>query len=143
MARPTVKKKAVSPVAPVPPVADEPPPVLLTGDPESTALADSGLSGRLQLTREEILGLKLAEAEGRAATFQLALRQLQRENYLAQIDPKGLLKKVGEEIANANKAVVEHKTAYLQAMQAVEKRLGISMKEYSFDETTGVLLKQQ
>lgn len=136
MARPTKKKE-------VAPVADEPAPVLLRADEPEPVLADGGPVDRLRLTREEILNLKLAEAEGRAATFQLNLRQLQRDHYLAQIDPKGLLKKVGDEIVNANKSITEHRTVYLQTMQAIEKRLGISMKDYSFDETTGVLAKHQ
>jgi hypothetical protein len=109
---------------------------------EEPVLADGGPVDRLKLTREEILQLKLAEAEGRAATYQLALRQIQRDNYIAQIDPKGLLKKVAEEIGAISKTVSDHRVAYTQAIQAIEKRLGISMKDYSFDDTTGILAKQ-
>lgn len=126
------KKKAIEPVveAPVEPMPQAEP-----------VLEDGGPADRLKLTREEILSLKLAEAEGRASTFQLSLRQLQRDNYLARIDPKGILAKVGEEIADVSKAVQEHKTSYLTTMEAIEKRLGVSMKEYSFDEITGILVK--
>lgn len=129
------KKKDVEAV--VEPIVEAAP--VAVAEEAEPMLGDGGPVGRLQLTREEILTLKLAEAEGRAATFQLAYRQLQRENYIAQIDPKGLLKKTAEEIGTINDSVQQHKASYTQALQAVEKRLGVSMKDCSFDEATGIV----
>lgn len=133
------KKKKDLEVVPEPVTEVEAPPAVAEEEP---VLGDGGPAGRLQLTREEILTLKLAEAEGRAATYQLAYRQLQRENYIAQIDPKGLLKKTAEEISGINNSVQQHKSSYMQALEAVEKRLGISMRDCSFDETTGIVTPQ-
>lgn len=93
----------------------------------------------LSLKETEILSLKLYEAETRAATYAATIRQMEREAYLRKIDPENKLGKLEEEFRGYAKKANDYRGAYQRTITNIEARVGISMKDYTYDDETGVL----
>lgn len=106
-------------------------PVAPAQDPEQPRL--------LSLKETEVLSIKLFEAETRAATYAATIRQMEREAYLRKIDPENKLGKLEEEFRNFAKKANDYRGAYQRTITNIETRVGISMKDYTYDDETGVL----
>jgi hypothetical protein len=94
----------------------------------------------LSLSELELFKLRAFEAEKRAAATEAKLLSLQKENFIKLIDPEGRLaafdRKIKETVVLHNTATIRYRTI----IEETEKRLNISMKDFSFDDETGVLL---
>jgi hypothetical protein len=94
----------------------------------------------LALSEVEVFKLRAYEAEARAALAEWNLKQIQRQIYLAQIDPQNKLAAFDQEMKNLGNRNVASKNEYAATIKAIEERLKISMKDFSFDDTTGLLV---
>jgi hypothetical protein len=94
---------------------------------------------QLSLKETEVLSLKLYEAETRAATYAATIRQMEREAYLRKIDPENKLGKLEEEFRGYAKKANDYRNLYQRTITNIETRVGISMKDYTYDDDTGML----
>lgn len=136
-AAPKKSRKKVAPPAPeVPavtaPVADEPPPRLVT-DPD----AEPKL---MKLTDTERLKLRLFESESARWTGEGHIRQGRRAAYLQKIDPEGQLAKMDQELRAVAERSSTAKRQYMEVVKSIESRLGIKLSNYSFDDESGALI---
>lgn len=93
----------------------------------------------LFLSKEELLEVKLAEAEERALRAEVLAEQLQRTMYLMQIDPQGKVVGMDQKIQSKMAAFNKLQEKQKQKIQLIEARLRIRLSDYSFDEETGKL----
>lgn len=93
----------------------------------------------LFLSKEELLEIKLAEAEERALRAEVLVEQLQRTVHLMQIDPQGKVLAMDQKIQSKMAAFTKLQEKQKQKIQLIEARLRIRLTEYSFDEETGKL----
>ncbi|NDD55042.1 hypothetical protein EBZ39_14465 [bacterium] len=91
------------------------------------------------LTQEELFKLRAFESESRVAGLEAAMLTIERDGFLRKYDPEGKLARWAESIHARNEMAKQKKLAYIDAISKIEKRLGISMKDYSFDDETGTL----
>lgn len=129
MARPKVvnfKKKKVIEVPPSIPSVVAPPIPTVEATP-------------LRLTDVVRLTLCRYEAEVRAARHQLAAEQAQLREYVAVLDKDGVIAKRQAIIYTLLHQVSEMQARYDKTRQEVEKDLKINLKEYSFDDESGLL----
>ena len=91
------------------------------------------------LTQEELFRLRAFESESRVAGLEAAMLTIERDAFLRKHDPEGRLARWAESIHVRNEMAKQKKLAYIDAISKIEKRLGISMKDYSFDDETGAL----
>lgn len=96
----------------------------------------------LALTTEERLHLRLYESETVRWAAESHVRNQQRDAYLRKIDPEGKLGKMANEARAVAQKSGEAQKQYQATVKAVEDRLGIVLKDYSFDDVTGALHKQ-
>jgi len=96
----------------------------------------------LALTTEERLHLRLYESETVRWAAESHVRNQQRDAYLRKIDPEGKLSKMTNEARAVAQKSGEAQKQYQATVKAVEDRLGIVLKDYSFDDVTGALHKQ-
>jgi hypothetical protein len=96
----------------------------------------------LALTTEERLHLRLYESETVRWAAESHVRNQQRDAYLRKIDPEGKLGKMANESRAVAQKSAEAQKQYQATVKSIEDRLGIVLKEYSFDDVTGALHKQ-
>jgi hypothetical protein len=96
----------------------------------------------LALTMEERLHLRLYESETVRWAAESHVRGQQRDAYLRKVDPEGKLGKMTNEARAVAQKSAEAQKQYQATVKAVEDRLGIVLKDYSFDDVTGALHKQ-
>ena len=96
----------------------------------------------LALTTEERLHLRLYESETVRWAAESHVRNQQRDAYLRKIDPEGKLGKMTNESRAVAQKSAEAQKQYQATVKMVEDRLGIVLKDYSFDDVTGALHKQ-
>lgn len=96
----------------------------------------------LALTTEERLHLRLYESETVRWAAESHVRGQQRDAYLRKIDPEGKLAKMSQETRAVADKSTEAQKQYQATVKAIESRLGIVLKEYSFDDVTGALHRQ-
>ena len=95
----------------------------------------------LQLDAVTRLTLCRYEAEVRAARHQMAAEQAQLAQYLAKIDKEGYVAQKQATIYGLIQQVSAMQARYDQAAQQVEQDLHIHLKDYSFDDESGILHK--
>lgn len=96
----------------------------------------------LALTTEERLHLRLYESETVRWAAESHVRGQQRDAYLRKVDPEGKLGKMTNEARAVAQKSADAQKQYQATVKAVEDRLGIVLKDYSFDDVTGALHKQ-
>lgn len=94
-----------------------------------------------QLTKDELFALQLAQYQARAFEAELQLEIIKRDAYLKQVDPKGQLKAFAAFIRGRSDEAAVAKTAYAEAKKKIEERLKIDLKEWAYDDQTGLLTK--
>lgn len=93
----------------------------------------------LYLSDMERLELRALEAEAKLVQFESRALMTQRLEYLLKIDPDGKLAAMDRDIQSLNQQLQQKKQEYASTLKKVERRLGINMVEYSFDDETGLL----
>ena len=94
----------------------------------------------LGLTQLELYKIRAHEAEARASLAEAQLLLLRKELYLEKIDPEGQYAAFERDIKNMATAHNLSQQKYMEAKDQVEKRLQIQMKDFSYDDETGVLM---
>ena len=138
----TLKKPKKLPPTPVPvavpaPRSATPRPVTPQPVAQGTPLTPS--EAALQLDTVTRLTLCRYEAEVRAARHQMAAEQAQLAQHLAAIDKEGYVAKKQATIYELIQQVSAMQARYDQIAQQVEHDLHISLKDYSFDDESGIL----
>lgn len=98
---------------------------------------------RPSLKQEELLLLRALEAETKAMSLEARIIAIEKAALLRKIDPENKIEQMNQGIDTRKEAVRRKKLLYVAAISKIEKRLGISMSEYSFDDETGTLTKMQ
>jgi hypothetical protein len=93
----------------------------------------------LQLDAVTRLTLCRYEAEVRAARHQMVAEQAQLAQYLAKIDKEGYVAQKQATISTLIQQISAMQARYDQTAQQVEHDLHISLKNYSFDDESGIL----
>lgn len=94
---------------------------------------------QLKLTKEEMLEFRALEAEMEVASLKAQLLVLQKKAYLKQIDPLDNLGKFSDQIKTASEQASQTSSLRKKLREAVEKRLGIDLEKYAFDDISGEL----
>lgn len=93
----------------------------------------------MALTETERLRLRTYIAEYRRHNAEASLRLMEKQALLRQLDPDSKLALLDQAIRGASEAAGRAQQEHNQTLASVEKRLGISIKDFSFDENTGQL----
>jgi hypothetical protein len=93
----------------------------------------------LKLTELELARLEQYGAKIRACDSERLVVLSQKNAYIQQIDPIGHLGKYDSKMSALRQERDEADSGYQAISAAVEKRLGIKLKEYAYDDTTGQL----
>lgn len=93
----------------------------------------------LKLTENEVLRLDKFHALVRAANAELLTMLGERKAYLQKVDPGGILENMARRIQALREEKAASEAGYKESLASAEKRLGISLKDYAYDEVTGIL----
>lgn len=100
-----------------------------------------GPNGELRLDEMSLQRLCRLEAEVRAGQAQFTLESMQMAQYVASIDKDGVINKMQVGLRTLAQHVQTVEAAYNALREETGKRIGINLREYSFDDQTGVLHK--
>jgi hypothetical protein len=95
----------------------------------------------LALTRDELMRLQLSQFQTRAFDAEQRLAMLQRDLFLKQIDPEGKLQQLMALIRGRADEAAQAKADYAKVVAEIEARLSIALKDYGYDDLTGMLSK--
>jgi predicted dinucleotide-binding enzyme len=93
----------------------------------------------LRLDEMTMLRLARADAEMRASSSEVLIKKGVKEGLLQKVDPQGILKKLDLDIQTLTARYHQNQMTYEKVREEVGKTLGIDMKNYSYDDETGVL----
>lgn len=94
---------------------------------------------QMALNEPERLRLRAYMAEFRRYNAEASLRLLEKQAYLRQLDPDNKLAVLDQAIRGVSESAAKAQQQYNETLAGVEKRLGISIKDFSFDDETGLL----
>jgi multidrug resistance efflux pump len=98
----------------------------------------------MRLTKLEMAQLELAETKGKLARATIDAVQFQSMyNALLVMVANKELEKAKNDIQQGESSLVESKDQFDAVVAKIESRLGISLKDYSFDSGTGILSKDE
>lgn len=93
----------------------------------------------MALTEGERLNIRMHLAEYRRFNAEASMRVMEKQALLRQLDPDNKLAVLDQGIRGASESATRAQQQYNGILAAVEKRLGVSIKDFSFDENTGQL----
>lgn len=93
----------------------------------------------LALSESERLKVRTYLAEYRRYNAEATLRLMEKHALLRQLDPDNKLGLLDQAIRGASESAAKAQAQHNETLAEVEKRLGISIKDFSFDEETGRL----
>ena len=99
-------------------------------------VGENGILKLDDLTRMNLLRL---QAEQRDAFSSLRLENISLDAYLQKIDPKGMVRLLETKLTQAQQRIDGLKKEYAQVLLDIENKLKIDMKNYSFDDVSGIL----
>ena len=95
----------------------------------------------LKLDNDTRLNLMHLDAEVRAARNQFTMEQMKLAQYIQSIDKDGIIARSQAALQATAQHMGVMEARYSQLRQEVEKKMGINLREYSFDDETGTLHK--
>jgi hypothetical protein len=104
-----------------------------------TPLANVSEGGSLKLDDLTRMNLLRLQAEQRDALSSLRLESLTLNAYLQKIDPQGTIRLLQTKLAQLQNRAEQLKVEYNTALVEIGNRLKIDMKNYSFDDVSGLL----
>lgn len=93
----------------------------------------------LALSQEELMQLRLYEAEAKLAKSEGRLRAMERAIFLSKVDPEGRLTALDGAAIELARQESRATGRYNEVFSRAGARLGIDLGLYSFDDETGVL----
>lgn len=102
---------------------------------------NTGPNGEMKIDDMSLQKLCRLEAEVRAGRNQFTLEQLQMANYVASIDKDGVINKMQASLQSLVQQVQTAEAAYNGLRDEIGRKLGINLREYSFDDQSGLLHK--
>lgn len=107
---------------------------------KKAAQPDTGGSpATLALSETERLKIRTYLAEYRRYNAEATLRLMEKQALLRQLDPDNKLGLLDQAIRGASESAAKAQAQHNETLADVEKRLGINIKDFSFDEETGRL----
>jgi hypothetical protein len=94
---------------------------------------------KLFLTKEEMLNFDLHEARVECFKAKADAILVKRELFLKEVDPQGQYHKFGDALKQNNEKLTDLKNKHEALRKAIEARLGVSLKDYAYDDETGLL----
>lgn len=92
------------------------------------------------LTQEEILRLRLLDAESRLAAQEARNTGFERQAYLARVDPQGRIAQMDSEIRDSFAREAESRRNYQALLDSAGKRLGLDLRAgCTIDPETGTV----
>lgn len=95
----------------------------------------------IKLTMETIHKMDSLNNLMRAVKSELILASASRTAFLKEIDPKGQLSKYETSLAKLNAELKDTSDKYTKIVNEIETKFGIILKEYAYDDETGILNK--
>lgn len=105
------------------------------------AAANKGVLGELKLDDLTRMNLLRLDSNVKASQALLQLQQLKLRDYILKIDKDGVVFTMQADLLALGQQLQVQEADYRAASQKVEEELGIKLKDYSFDETSGTLHK--
>ena len=97
-----------------------------------------------KLAQEDLLRLRLFDAQAKLAMQEVQLKAQERAKYLTQIDPQNRLATLEQMIADAQEQHRVAKTSYAQALQAASKKVGVDLSSgCAIDPETGTVIRHE
>lgn len=93
----------------------------------------------LSLNESERLRLRTYLAEHRRFNVEASMRLLEKQALLRQLDPDSKLALLDQAIRGASESAAKAQQQHNETLAEIEKRLGISIKDFSFNDETGLL----
>lgn len=93
----------------------------------------------LTLTKDELHRLQLSQFQARAFEAEQKLEMIKRDIFLKQVDPDGKLQQMMALIRGRTDEAAQAKAEYAKVVKDIEERLKINLKEYAYDDNTGLL----
>lgn len=97
--------------------------------------------GSMRLDDVSRLTLLRWDAETRAAERELVVQKAALSAYLKSIDPQGHIGRQQAGIAAVEGALQKARAEYAAALSRAEAKLGVLMRDYSYDDESGLLHK--
>lgn len=94
-----------------------------------------------QLTETELLRMEKLSTQIRACDGDQMITLSQKNSYIAKIDPQGVLARFDQKLTALRQERGEAEVEYKAVTEAVEKRLGLKLSDYAYDDKTGILRK--
>lgn len=107
--------------------------------PSKKSKKTNGHVETLRLDELTMLRLAKADAEMRASASEVLIKKGVKEGIMKKVDPQDVLKKLDLEIQALTAKYHENQAEYARVRDAAGQKLGIDMKNYSYDDTTGIL----
>lgn len=96
---------------------------------------------KLKIDELSLLRLLRYEAEMRASSSEMRLNQIALTSLLKQVDPEGVVSTTLTALTHAQREYEKASAEYSRVRGEVERKLGIVLSEYVYDDVTGVLEK--
>jgi hypothetical protein len=93
----------------------------------------------LKLDELTLYKMRMLDAEMKALQSDVLIQKGVKEGLLAKADPTGVLKKLDDKVQLLTANYHQKAEEYKALRDEVGERLGIDMKDYAYDDTTGVL----
>lgn len=94
-----------------------------------------------QLMETELLRMEKLSTQIRACDGDQMITLSQKNAYISKIDPQGVLARFDQKLTALRQERGEAEVEYKGVTEAVEKRLGIKLVDYAYDDKTGILRK--
>jgi hypothetical protein len=95
----------------------------------------------LQLDSDTRLNFCRLEAEVRASKNQLTMEQMKLTQLIKDLDKEGVIAKSQVAVYESAKQLHLMEAKYFELKKDIEKKLNIELKDYGFDDETGILHK--
>jgi hypothetical protein len=114
------------------------------GAPASAKKSSSKKNGHhhpevLKLDELTLYKMRCFDAEMKSLQSEVLIQKGVKEGLLAKADPTGVLKKLDEKVQLLTANYHQKAQEYKALRDEVGERMGIDMKDYAYDDTTGVL----
>ena len=97
------------------------------------------MHGTLKIDDLSRMTLLRWEAQMQAYQSDILNRNIALNAFIKSVDPSGQISKQQQAITATQAELVRARTAYEDARGSIEKKLGIDLRDYSFDTESGVL----
>ena len=96
---------------------------------------------QLHLTENEVLKMEKLSTQVRACDGDQMITLSQKNAYIQKVDPQGVIARFDQRLTALRQERQEAEQEYRAVTALINKRLGIDLKDYAYDDKSGVLRK--